>query len=112
MEIKTTKPNATTTIIELFGDIDLDSSPAVRKTILALTQKKIKHLIVNLAGVNYMDSSGVATMVEGLQCTNEYQGQFTLVGLGAGVLEVFELSRLDRVFTIFPDVQQALAKVA
>lgn len=99
------------TIIELFGEIDLDSSPDVRKQILAVTQKKSPKIIINLAGVTYMDSSGVATMVEGLQRTNAYNGRFILVNLGPGVHEVFELSRLDKVFKIFDDITEAIKQL-
>ncbi|MBN2092048.1 STAS domain-containing protein [candidate division KSB1 bacterium] len=99
------------TIIELFGEIDLDSSPDVRKQILTITQKKSPKIIINLAGVTYMDSSGVATMVEGLQRTNAYNGLFVLVNLGPGVREVFELSRLDKVFKIYEDINEALKKL-
>ncbi len=99
------------TIIELFGEIDLDSSPEVRKQILAVTHKKSPKILINLAGVTYMDSSGVATMVEGLQRTNAYNGHFVLVSLGSGVREVFELSRLDKVFKIYDDISEATKKL-
>lgn len=98
-------------IIELAGEIDLDSSPEVRKTILAETKKKHPKIFIDLSQVTYMDSSGIATLVEGLQYCNQYKGKFVIVGLGPGVREVFELSRLDKVFTIFRDVNEAREQI-
>ncbi len=111
MQINIKTHPAGITIIELFGEIDLDSSPEVRKQILAVTHKKSPKILINLAGVTYMDSSGVATMVEGLQRTNAYNGHFVLVNLGPGVREVFELSRLDKVFKIYDDINEATKKL-
>ncbi|MDZ7262627.1 MAG: STAS domain-containing protein [candidate division KSB1 bacterium] len=95
-------------IIEIKGEVDLYSSPEVRKAILSFTKIKAPALIVDLSRVSYMDSSGVATLVEGLQLTGEYGGQFKLVSPGPTVREVFELSRLDRIFDIYSNLSQAL----
>lgn len=103
----TKKDDANGVIIELTGEIDLDTSPEVRKTILTETQKKHPQIFINLSQVTYMDSSGIATLVEGLQYCNQYNGKFVIVGLGSGVREVFELSRLDKVFTIYNDLDEA-----
>jgi len=111
LQIKT-RTQANTVIIELAGEIDLDSSPEVRKTILNETQRKHPRLIIDLTGVSYMDSSGIATLVEGLQYANQYQGQFLIAGIGPGVREVFELSRLDKVFKIYENINQALEQIA
>jgi anti-sigma B factor antagonist len=85
-------------VVSIKGDVDLYSSPSVRKVIIALTEKKTPVIMVDLSDVSYMDSSGVATLVEGLQQTGKYKGRFKLFGLGMAVREVFELSRLDKVF--------------
>lgn len=107
MQIKT-RIESDNCIIELFGEIDLDSSPQVRKTIIPETQKKHSRIFIDLSGVTYMDSSGIATLVEGLQYSRQYQGKFCIVGLSSGVREVFELSRLDKVFTIYNSLTEAL----
>jgi len=99
-------------IVRITGDVDLYSSPDVRKIILKLTGKKQKNILVDLRHVNYMDSSGVATLVEGLQQVNKYKGKLILFGLDAAVKEVFELSRLDKIFDIFADEETALENLA
>ena len=101
-----TKNNAV--IIEIEGDVDLYSSPQVRKTIIDQIHKRKTALLVNLEGVTYMDSSGVATLVEGLQRIKEYSGKLCIYNLQGPVRDVFELSRLDKVFNIFENESEAL----
>ncbi|MCA9732922.1 STAS domain-containing protein [candidate division KSB1 bacterium] len=95
-------------VVTIKGDVDLYSSPTVRKTIISLTKKKTKNILVDLTQVAYMDSSGVATLVEGLQQVGKYKGTLKLFGLESAVREVFELSRLDKVFEIYTDEEQAV----
>ena len=95
-------------IISVSGEVDLYTSPEVRKAITQQSGKKVPLIVVNLAEVEYMDSSGVATLVEGMQLTGKYKGGFRLVGLQPSVREVFELARLDRVFSIFDNEEQAI----
>lgn len=98
-------------IVAIKGDVDLYSSPSVRKAIIALTEKKMPLILVDLSNVSYMDSSGVATLVEGLQQTGKYKGHFKLFGLGLAVREVFELSRLDKVFEIYANEEAAFSSL-
>jgi len=107
-----TRNQQETTILSIKGDVDLYSSPSVRKMIVALTEKKTPVIMVDLSHVSYMDSSGVATLVEGLQQTGKYKGKFKLFGLGMAVREVFELSRLDKVFEIYPNEEAAFSSLA
>ena len=95
-------------VISVSGDVDLYSSPELRMAIAQLSKKKVPLIVVNLEGVDYMDSSGVATLVEGLQLTGSYKGSFHIACLKPGVKEVFELARLDRVFEVFETEEEAL----
>ena len=99
-------------VLSITGDVDLYSSPAVRKELISLTDHKVKNILVDLNRVSYMDSSGVATLVEGLQQIGKYKGRLALFGLHSVVKEVFELSRLDKVFDIYPDQKSALEKLS
>ena len=96
-------------IIDIEGEVDLYSSPTMRQYILdAMKQHRPQILIVELSRVTYMDSSGIATLVEGLQLANEYHSRFKLVGLSRIVLEVFQLARLERVFSMYATEEEAL----
>lgn len=95
------------TIVEIEGDVDFYSSPEVRKAIIELTQAQTPVILINLRKVGYMDSSGVATLVEGLQKVGKYGGKFKLTNLRNEVKGVFELSRLDKVFEIYNTIEEA-----
>ena len=107
LEIKTRCENDIV-IIGIAGDIDLYSSPQVRKKIIELTAKKTPAILINLDKVTYMDSSGVATLVEGMQLINDYNGKLLIFNVHGAVHDVFELSRLDKVFKIFDNETDAL----
>ena len=94
-------------IVQIDGEVDLYSSPDLRKQLLELTGRQEKIIIVDLVNVKYMDSSGVATLVEALQQVGKYGGKLKLVNLRDAVKDVFELSRLDKVFDIYDSVETA-----
>jgi anti-anti-sigma factor len=81
------------------GDVDLSNSSQLRKTILSAL-KTSPCVIVNLANVSYIDSSGIAALVEGLQYANSHDKNFRLKQLSSHVKSIIELARLDQVFTI------------
>ncbi|MEA1997496.1 MAG: STAS domain-containing protein [Gemmatimonadota bacterium] len=95
-------------VISVNGDVDLYSSPEMRNAITDLSKKKVPLVVVNLAEVDYMDSSGVATLVEGLRLVSSYKGEFRIACLKPSVREVFELARLDKVFSIFDSEEEAV----
>jgi len=103
-----TKEIDNTLILAIKGDIDLYSSPQVRATLLKAIEKKSPAIIVNLKSVSYMDSSGIATLVESLQRLNEYGGKLIITNVKGAVKDVFELSRLDKVFTMVENETEAL----
>ncbi|HXZ19375.1 MAG TPA: STAS domain-containing protein [Candidatus Acidoferrales bacterium] len=104
-----TRQQGNSTLVDVQGDIDLYNSPEVRKIILEeLKEKKVSRLIVNLTGVRYIDSSGVASLVEGLKVSRNMSSRFMLYGLSPAAREVLELSRLIRVFEVYGTEQEAL----
>ena len=96
------------TIVALKGEVDMHCSPQARKVILACLEKN-RPLLVELSGVSYMDSSGVASLVEGLQLAKKRNLGFALAGASQPVMNVLRLARLDRVFTIHSKLEDALA---
>ncbi len=90
--------------VSITGEVDLYSSREARKAIMDLAAKQVATIVVDLSGVPYMDSSGLATLVEGLQKVEDYDGRFILCGLKPMVKKVFELSRLNTVFSIYKNL--------
>jgi anti-sigma B factor antagonist len=95
------------TIVLLSGDIDLSCSPDARKAILASLAQG-QHTLVDLSGVSYIDSSGVASLVEGFQTARRKSLRFGLLGVSAAAMSVLELARLDKVFPIHVDLAARL----
>jgi anti-sigma B factor antagonist len=96
-------------VLPLDGEIDLHVSPNVAESLRAIIRKRPKRLIVDLARVSYIDSSGLAVLIEAMQNVQTYGGKFAVAGLGQDVRTIFEIAKLDQVFRIFPDVDAALA---
>ena len=94
-------------ILELEGEVDLSCSPDARKEILACLQGE-QNLLIDLSGVTYIDSSGVASLVEGYQTAKKKNIKFGLVGVSESAMSVLQLARLDKVFPISADVADRL----
>jgi len=100
----------TTTIFDLSGDIDLGNSPTVRKALLReVRENRAPRVVMNLSKVRYIDSSGVASLIEGLKASRDAGSRFILVGLSASAREVLQLSRLLKIFEIYDNEEEALA---
>src|SRR2546429_949630 len=98
-------------VLPLEGEIDLHVSPRVAKSLAEMIERKPQRLVVDLSRVSYIDSSGLAVLIEGMQNVEEYGGKFILAGLQENVRPIFEIARLDQVFIIFPHVDAALAAI-
>jgi anti-sigma B factor antagonist len=98
------------TILDISGDIDLANSPAMRKVLLGeIKDKHTPKVLLNLKNVRYIDSSGIASLVEGLKAARDNGARLILYGLSSSVREVLELSRLQKIFEIYDTEEQALA---
>jgi len=104
----TTERIAAGVLMQLKGDVDMNTSPDVRSSLgAAFKQGGAKALFIDLSGVRYMDSSGIATLVEALQYCMKQGMRLRLVRLSPPVRDVFELARLASVFEVFPSVGEA-----
>jgi anti-sigma B factor antagonist len=99
-----------TTIFDLSGDIDFANSPQVRQSVLReIRERHTSRVVVNLSQVRYIDSSGVASLVEGLKASRDLGSRFILFGLSTSAREVLQLSRLMKVFEVYDTEEQAMA---
>jgi anti-sigma B factor antagonist len=94
-------------IVVLKGDVDLESSPAAREVLLKSVDGAGK-VLVDLSSVTYIDSSGVASLVEALQAAKRNGGRFALVAASDPTRRVLELARLDKVFTMYTTVDEGM----
>ncbi|HUJ32372.1 MAG TPA: STAS domain-containing protein [Candidatus Acidoferrum sp.] len=108
MEIST-RQSGNATVVDVIGDITLYNSPQVRKVLLdLLKEKRVPRVVINLKSVRYIDSAGVASLVEGLKVSRDLKSGFALYGLSRTTREVLELTRLIKVFEVHETEEEAL----
>lgn len=98
------------TILDIDGQITFETTPSLRESLLKALKRKAT-VLVNLSQVAYMDSSGIATLVEGLKAAQSSKASFGLFGLTKNTRNVLELVRLDKVFKIFESEDEAVQKL-
>lgn len=96
-------------VMAINGDIDLESSPQLREALKPKIAAKVPKLLLDFAAVNYIDSSGLATLIEYFQGAQAHGGKLGLASLSPRVKNVFEIVRLQEVFSIYPDMASAVA---
>jgi len=95
------------TIVALEGEIDFHSSPVLRERVLKLLDQGTD-LIVDMTQVSFIDSSGIASLVEGLQHARGQKRQLSLAGVGETPMQVFRLTKLDTVFPMYDSLEAAV----
>ena len=98
-------------VLPLEGEIDLHVSPRVSQMLGEMIQSKPSQVVVDLSRVTYVDSSGLAVLIQGMQQVEDYGGRFALAGVQENVLSILETARLDKIFLIYPHVDAALADI-
>ena len=97
-------------VLRPVGEIDLSCAPALRHQISEVQRTNPACLVVDLSEVPYMDSSGLATLVEAMQVAIRRRSKLFICGLQDRVRSIFEIARLHQVFVIVPDVEAALVR--
>ena len=87
-------------VLPLEGEIDLHVSPRIECALASMIKKRPEHLVVDLSGVTFIDSSGLAALIHGMQEMKKYGGKLTLSGISSNLRTIFEMARLDQVFLI------------
>lgn len=98
-----------TAIVTPEGDIDLNVSRDLQTHLRDVFSKKPSRVVVDLEHVPYMDSSGVATLVEAMQIARRQRVDLVLCRLQPRVLSIFEIARLEKVFTIVEGLDEAVS---
>jgi anti-sigma B factor antagonist len=96
-------------VLPLEGEIDLHRSPRVERSLASMIKKHPDRIVVDLSGVTFIDSSGMAVLIRAMQNMKEYGGMLTLSGINENVRPIFETARLDQVFVIDPPGDELLA---
>ena len=100
------------TVVTVEGFVDASTVGDLRDTLERLVREGRQRFVIGLAGVPFMDSSGLATLVQTFKRVRIGEGDVRVAGLQDEVLRVFQLVRLDRVFDLYPDAPAAVASFA
>jgi len=96
-------------VLPLKREIDLHVLPAVTASLNVMTERKLERIVIDLSSATYIDSAGLAALILAMQKVKGFGGRFFLAGLDKTMRSIFETSRLNQIFQIFPDVDAALA---
>ena len=106
------KENSGVKVVEVSGEIDFHSSRELREKFQEILDPKCSKLLVSLRKVSYIDSSGLATFVEALQRMKRLGGKLVLAGLAPAVRGVFEIAKLDSIFSLSDSEEKGLVALA
>jgi anti-sigma B factor antagonist len=98
-------------VLAVGGDVDLHTAPSLRDRIRGLIDDGVRALVIDMAGVEFLDSTGLGALLGSRKQMYDVDGTMTLAGLSEHVLKVFQITGLDQVFEIHPDRAAAVAAV-
>ena len=101
-------PKQGLTVCHIDGEIDINSSPIIKKSFDKLISQKTPKIVINLSKVTYVDSSGLATLVELLKNMRSYNGRMRLACMSPKIKSLFEITKLEKLFEILADEETAI----
>ncbi len=107
MEI-TAKENNNIVILDIEGEIDLYNAPTLKDMIKKYMNEQKYNIIINLAKVSYIDSSGIGALISSLSNLKKYQGGLKITNVRGSVKKVFELTKLTNFFEIYEEEDEAI----
>jgi len=108
MAVKTESKNGLM-VCYIEGDVDINSSPDLKKVFDKLISKKTPKIVINLVKVPYVDSSGLATLVGILKDMRAYGGKMRLAHVSPKIKSLFEITKLDKLFEIMASEEEAIS---
>jgi anti-sigma B factor antagonist len=105
----TSRQSGDRTVIEVKGEIDVYTAPALREEISSLVDAEHTTIVVDLTQVSFMDSTGLGVLVGALKKVRTLGGDLSLVINEEKILKVFRITALTQVFSIHPTLEEALA---
>jgi anti-sigma B factor antagonist len=103
--------DADTHVIELGGEVDLYTAPEFKERLVQVIEDGKKQLVVDLSKATFIDSTTLGVLVGGVKRLRTNEGQLSLVCSDRNITKIFEITGLDRVFTIYPTRDEAVSKL-
>lgn len=98
-----------TTVVAVEGEIDVYTAPRLRDCITELVADGVYHLVIDLEGVEFLDSTGLGVLVGGLKKTRAHDGSLQLICTQERLLKIFRITGLAKVFAIHASTDAATA---
>lgn len=111
LRVETQRPREGVAVISLGGEVDVYTSPRVKQEIVDLLNAGTHKLVVDLSGVEYLDSTGLGVLIGGLKRAREREGDLKLVCDNLRILRIFEITGLTKIFDIHRAEAEALDKL-
>jgi len=103
-----TEDRGNISVCYISGEIDINTAPQVKKVFDKMIKEKKGHILINFKQVSYIDSSGLATLVEMLKNIRGYGGKLKLSDLSSKIRSLFEITKLEKLFDILSDEEEAI----
>jgi anti-sigma B factor antagonist len=110
-DIKTEQLGDSTYVISLAGEVDLYTAPEFKQQLLEVIGEGARHVVVDFTDTTFIDSTTLGVLVGGVKRLRTNEGQLSLVCSDRNITKIFEITGLDRVFTIYPTRAEALEQV-
>ena len=109
-DIKTERLDDNSYVIALAGEVDLYTAPEFKQQLLEVVGQGASDVVVDLSDTTFIDSTSLGVLVGGVKRLRAQDGRLSLVCSDRNIRKIFEITGLDRVFTIHPTRDEALAK--
>jgi len=111
LKVDTRHPREGVAVIGLAGEVDVYTSPRLKQEVVDLLNAGTHKLVVDLTGVEYLDSTGLGVLIGGLKRARERDGDLKLICDNLRILRIFEITGLTKIFDIHRSEADALAKL-
>ena len=98
-------------VLRLSGRLDAYAAPAVKDFFGKINTDPLPYIIINFSNINFIDSTGLATLLIGMKRCRQQNGELVLCGLQSPVRTIFELTRLDKVFSMSGTQEEAIENI-
>lgn len=111
LRVETRKPRENVAVIALTGEVDVYTSPRVKQEVVDCLNAGCTRLIIDLTGVEYLDSTGLGVLIGALKRARERDGDLKLICDNVRILRIFEITGLTKIFDIVRSESEALEKL-
>jgi anti-sigma B factor antagonist len=111
LHISTEQTGPSAVVLALTGEIDLYTCPELKQELLRVIDDGATLVVVDLTGTTFIDSTGLGVLIRGIERLRTRDGLLAVVCVDPSVTKIFEVTGLDRIFSIYRSRDEALAQV-